>query len=159
MKREGLCAIPNCRNHATTTYYGRVICDDHIALTADQIKIALNIPIDRGPAKGPEAAVQHTGPTETGTMHAENANAGATTPQEEAVKTKKAKKGSTKQTDEKKAKAPREKKAPRTDLRTIATRVPQATFTLLHDAASAREMKLGPWMESTLEAAARKILT
>ena len=137
------CELPGCGNHEAITYLGHGICAEHYdTLTKNELERALGI--GRGPTdastpiatilKAPEAVAQPSGATENTTM---------------SSKTKKAENATTEK-QAKKSHEPSEKK----QLRTLALRVSETDFDLIHKAAGPRG--LSKFMYEAITKAAAK---
>ena len=138
------CEIPGCGNHEAITYLCHGVCAEHYdTLTKNELERALGI--GRGPTIGciptvdvPTAGLEAVGVT--------------TTPAKEnpmSSKTKKAEKATTEKTA-KKTREPKEKM----QLRTLALRVSDADFDLIHKAAGPRG--LSKFMYEAITKAAAK---
>ena len=138
------CELPGCGNHEAITYLGHGICAEHYAtLTKNELERALGI--GRGATIGsiPIADVLNAGLEAVGVT---------TTPAKENPMSSKAKK-TTSTTTEKQAKKTHEPK-PKEPMRTLALRVSEADFDLVHKAAGPRG--LSKFMYEAITRAAAK---
>ena len=151
------CGIPGCRDEADLVYLGHPICNRHWndytkpEAPPDALRMALGI-AERSPEADKEHAMseQPSAPAEAGTK-------------EETVKTKKsgkrkaAKKQATPSKPEKKASRKREPKE-KVELRTLALRVTNEEFELVHKAAGPRNLT-GFMKTAVLNAATKYLAT